>query len=64
MAEILQSRYLFMPDVPKYEEPIPTIYTPEQVKGILESANEYMGIALRLALMLGLRTRDHVRRMV
>jgi integrase len=48
----------FMPDVPKYEEPIPTIYTPEQVKGILESANEYMGIALRLALMLGLREQE------
>jgi integrase len=48
----------FLPPKPRYEEGMPEIYTPGEIKAILDAADEYMGIALRLALMLGLREQE------
>jgi len=48
----------FLPPKPKFEETLPTIYDPAEIKAILEAADPYMGIAIRLALMLGLREQE------
>jgi integrase len=48
----------FLPPKPKFEETLPTIYSPSEVKSILEAADPYMGIAIRLGLMLGLREQE------
>jgi integrase len=48
----------FLPPKPKYEETEPEIYTPGELKTILEAADDYMGIVIRMALMLGLREQE------
>jgi integrase len=47
-----------LPPKPKFEETLPEIYTPGEVKAILEAADPYMSIAIRMALMLGLREQE------
>jgi integrase len=48
----------FLPPRPRYEKSVPEIYTPGEIKAILAAADDYMGIVLRLALMLGLREQE------
>jgi integrase len=52
----------FMPPAPKYEETLPTIYEPSEVKAIREAAHRigdtYMLVAIDLALKLGLRDQE------
>jgi integrase len=48
----------FLPPKPKYEETLPTIYDPSEIKSILEAAEPYMGMVIRMALMLGLREQE------
>lgn len=48
----------FLPSKPKYEESEPEIYTPGEIKTIFGVADEYMGIVVRMALMLGLREQE------
>ena len=48
----------FLPARPKYEETEAEIYTPSELRTILEAADDYMGIVIRLLLMLGLREQE------
>ena len=48
----------FLPSRPKYEESEAQIYTPGELKTIMEAADEYMAIVIRMALMLGLREQE------
>src|ERR1017187_7876979 len=48
----------FMPPVPKYEDKLPTIYDPAQVKAIREAADPYMRLVVDMALKLGLREQE------
>ena len=48
----------FLPPRPKYEETEAQIYTPGELKTILEAADEYLGTVIRMALMLGLREQE------
>jgi len=48
----------FLPSRPKYEETEAEIYNPGELKTILEAADGYMGIVIRMALMLGLREQE------
>lgn len=50
----------FMPAKPRYESTVPEMYSPSELKAILDAADAHMGIALRLALMLGLREQEIV----
>jgi len=50
----------FLPDKPTYEETEAEIYTPAEVKTILEAADDYMEIVIGLALKLGLREKEIV----
>jgi integrase len=47
-----------LPPKPTYEETLPTIYTPAELKAVLDAADDYMGIVIRMALMLGLREQE------
>lgn len=47
-----------VPPKPKYEEALPTIYTPAEMRGILGAANEYMRIVIGMGLKLGLREQE------
>jgi integrase len=49
-----------MPPVPKYEDKLPTIYDPTQVKAIREVADPYMLLVVDMALKLGLREQELV----
>jgi integrase len=48
----------FMPPVPKYEQKLPTIYTPDEIKAIRGVADDYMKLVIDLALKLGLREQE------
>jgi integrase len=48
----------FLPSRPKYEETEAEIYTPGELKTILDAADDYMGIVIRMLLMLGLREKE------
>ena len=49
----------FMPDEPKYDKKAPaTIYTPEQLHALRNTANDYLRLAIDMALMLGLRDQE------
>ena len=47
-----------IPPEPKYEEQLPTIYTPEQIKAIRAAADEYMMLVIDLGLKCGLREQE------
>ncbi len=49
-----------MPPPPKYEETLPTIYTPVEIGKILEAADDYMRIVIEMGLKLGLRDQEIV----
>jgi integrase len=48
----------FLPPKPNYEETLPTIYTPAEIKTVLDASDEYMNVVIRMALMLGLREQE------
>jgi integrase len=48
----------FMPDAPKYEKGLPTIYTPAETTGILKVSDDYMRLVIELGLKLGLREQE------
>jgi integrase len=48
----------FLPPKPKFEETLPEIYSPGEIKAALKAADDYMGIVIRMALMLGLREQE------
>jgi integrase len=48
----------FFPPRPKYEETEAEIYNPAELKTILDAADGYMGIVIRMALMLGMREQE------
>jgi integrase len=50
----------FMPPVPRYEKKLPTIYTPGEISILRSAADEYMGLVIDMALMLGLRDQELV----
>jgi integrase len=39
-----------LPPTPKYGETLPTVYTPEEIRSILEDADAYMRLVLELGL--------------
>ncbi len=45
----------FMPDSPKYEKGLPTIYTQAETAAILAAADDYMRLSISMGLKLGLR---------
>jgi integrase len=45
----------FMPDAPKYEKGLPTIYTSKETTAILAASDDYLRLAISLGLKLGLR---------
>jgi integrase len=47
-----------VPPVPKYEETLPTVYTPEEIRCILKDADTYMRLVLELGLKCGLRDQE------
>jgi integrase len=47
-----------VPPKPKYEEALPTIYTTEEIRGILRAADPYMRIVIEMGLKLGLREQE------
>lgn len=47
-----------MPPAPKFEEALPEIYQPSELSAILKAADGYMGMAIRMALQLGLREQE------
>jgi len=49
---------LRLPPKPSFEDPLPEIYTPSELTGILEAADPYMRIVIGLALKLGLREQE------
>lgn len=49
-----------MPPVPKYEETLPTVYTPDELRAILKAADPYMRLMIEMGLMLGLRDQEMV----
>lgn len=44
-----------MPDKPKYEESLPTVYTAQEVGALLAAADDYMQLVIELGLKCGLR---------
>ena len=61
----LKSWFLFagldraiLPPSPRYEEKLPTVYTPDQISSILGAADPYMRIVILLALKCGLRDQE------
>lgn len=48
------------PPKPKYENALPTIYTQDELKAILRAADGSIGIAIEMALKLGLREQELV----
>ena len=48
----------FLPPTPKYEEGLPTVYTKENIKAILDAADEQMYLVIELGLKLGLRDQE------
>ena len=44
-----------MPEKPKYEKALPTVYTPQEVGELLQAADEYMRLVIELGLKCGLR---------
>lgn len=47
-----------IPPVPKYDQQLPTVYSKEQTRALLEAADDYMKIAILLALKCGLRDQE------
>lgn len=47
-----------LPPAPRFEKKLPTVYTSEQLKRLFAEANEYEGMAVRIALKLGLRDQE------
>lgn len=47
-----------MPAAPKYENKLPTIYTPAQIKAIRAASDPYMRLMVDMALKLGLREQE------
>lgn len=47
-----------LPPKPKYEEELPTIYTPEELQAILSAADDYMRVVIEMGLKLGLREQE------
>lgn len=47
-----------LPALPKFEKALPTVYTPEQIKGIRKVADDYMTLVIDLGLMCGLREQE------
>jgi integrase len=48
----------FLGSVPKYENKLPTIYSPSEVKAIREASDPYMRLVVDMALKLGLREQE------
>lgn len=50
----------FMPPTPKYEETLPTVYRPEEIRSIRQAAQNdtYMALMIDMALKLGLREQE------
>lgn len=46
------------PPEPKYEKKLPTTYTRDEISGILGAADDYMSLAIGLALKCGLREQE------
>lgn len=49
-----------IPPVPRYDETLPTTYTRDQIKDILDVADPYMHLVIGLALKCGLREQEIV----
>ena len=47
-----------LPPTPRYEEKLPTVYTSEQMRTLLNEADTYMRMALLLGLKCGLRDQE------
>jgi integrase len=47
-----------MPDKPKYEKTLPTVYTSEQITALLAVADDYMRLVIELGLKCGLREQE------
>lgn len=47
-----------IPPKPKYEQTLPTIYTTDEIRGILEAADPYMRLVIEMGLKLGLREQE------
>lgn len=47
-----------IPPPPRYDETLPTIYTSDEISGILGSADPYMHLVIGLALKCGLRDQE------
>lgn len=47
-----------LPPPPRYDETLPTIYTSDEISGILGAANPYMHLVISLALKCGLRDQE------
>lgn len=47
-----------LPPPPRYDETLPTIYTSDEISGILGSADPYMHLVIGLALKCGLRDQE------
>ena len=45
----------FMPDTPRYEKSLPSIYTPKETAAILAASDDHMRVVLLMGLKLGLR---------
>ena len=47
-----------IPPAPRYDETLPTIYTSDEISGILGAADQYMHLVMGLALKCGLRDQE------
>ena len=49
-----------LPPPPRYDETLPTVYTGDEISGILGAADPYMHLVIGLALKCGLREQEIV----
>jgi integrase len=47
-----------LPPAPKYDDKLPTIYTPDELRAILAAADPHMRLVIELGLTLGLRDQE------
>lgn len=47
-----------LPEKPRYEQTLPTIYTPDQIGTMLADSNDYTHMVVQMALKLGLRDQE------
>jgi integrase len=47
-----------MPEKPKYEKALPTVYSDREIESLLSAADSYLGLAIELGYMCGLREQE------